>query len=62
MKQITISKLKTMPVEDIKNSGSFQLMADGEEIAIVVVGAQQLARDKVITVAGQVDVVRGKCR
>jgi len=49
-----------MSVEDIKNSSSFQLLADGEEIAIVVVGAQQLARDKIITIAGQMDVVRGK--
>jgi len=60
MKQISVSKLRQMSVEDIKNSSSFQLLADGEEIAIVVVGAQQLARDKIITIAGQMDVVRGK--
>lgn len=60
MKQISISKLKQMTGDDIKNGGCFRIVKDDEEIAIVIVGAIQEMKTKIEVCASQIDAMRGK--
>jgi len=60
MKEVSISKLKQMTGDDIKEGGCFRIMKDEEEIAIVIVGAIQEMRYKILASASQIDLMRGK--
>ena len=60
MKQITISKLKQMTASEIKDGGCFELTSDAEVVAIVIVGAESLMKDKIQACASQIDAMRGK--
>lgn len=60
MKQISISKLKQMTGDDIKNGGCFTIVKDDEEVAIVIVGAIQEMKNRIGVLAGQIDLARGK--
>lgn len=47
LEQITVSSLKTMKVKDFKRMGSFEVTADGELLAIVVVPTTSFIADSV---------------
>jgi hypothetical protein len=60
MKEITISELRKMSADDIRAGGCLRIMADGEQVAIVVVGAIQGMGDRIAAIASQIDAARGK--
>jgi uncharacterized protein YuzE len=60
MKQVTISKLKQVTAKEIRDGGCFELTSDGEVVAIVIVGAESLMKDKIRAAASQIDAMRGK--
>lgn len=60
MKDIPISELRKMSADDIRNGGCLRIMADGEPVAIVIVGAIQAMQDKIIAQASMIDAMRGK--
>lgn len=60
MKQISISKLKQLSAEEIKDGGCFEIVADGEPVAIVIVGAIEEMKQRIVVSASQIDLARGK--
>ena len=60
MKQVSISKLKQLTAEQIKDGGCFEIGADGEPVAIVIVGAIEEMKQRIATSASQIDLARGK--
>jgi len=60
MKQVSISKLKQLTAQEIKDGGCFEIVADGEHVAFVIVGAISLMKDKIQACASQIDAMRGK--
>ena len=60
MKQVTISQLKKMKVEEIKDGGCFEVVADGEHLFYAIVGAEQEMRSQIIGRASMIDASRGK--
>ena len=60
MKEISISKLRRMSVEEVKDGGCFRIIADGEQVAIVIVGAEAGMNVKLDALASQIDAARGK--
>jgi len=60
MKEVSISELRKMSADQIKESGCFRIMADGEPVAIVIVGAIQVMQDKIMALGSQIDSMRGK--
>jgi len=60
MKQISVSKLKQMTATQIKDGGCFEVVADSEHVAFVIVGAISLMKDKIRVCASQIDASRGK--
>jgi len=60
MKEVSISKLKQMTGDEIKDGGCFTIVKDDEEIAIVIVGAIQEMKSKIMVLASQIDLMRGK--
>ena len=60
MKEVAISKLKQMTGDEIKEGGCFRIIKDEEEIALVIVGAIQEMRTKIVAQASQIDLMRGK--
>jgi len=60
MKQIPISQLKQMSAEEIKESGCFELVADGDHVAYVLVGAEGEMKARIESMASMIDVGRGK--
>ena len=60
MKNISLTQLKKMTGDEIKESGCFNLTRDGESLAIVVVGAVEETRTKIVVTAGMIDAMRGK--
>jgi len=60
MKQISISKLKQLTAQEIKDGGCFEIVADGEHVAFVIVGAIELMKQMIIGQASQIDLARGK--
>lgn len=60
MKTISVTEFKKMKAPEIKDSGCLTLTSDGEEIAIVIIGAKEEMRNKIIVCASQIDVSRGK--
>lgn len=55
MKDITISKFKLMKVPEIKGGGSFNLTADGELIAIVMIPASAQKKAQLQAIASQMN-------
>jgi len=60
MKQVSISKLKQLTAEQIKEGGCFEIVSDGEHVAFVIVGAIELMKQTIIGQASQIDLARGK--
>jgi len=60
MKQIPISKVKQMTAQEIKEGGCFEIVSDGESVAIVIVGAIEMMNQKIMVMASQIDLSRGK--
>ena len=60
MKDIPISEFKQMKVPDIKDMGSFNLIADGEFVAIVVVPASPEKKMQVQNIALAGNTAMGK--
>jgi len=60
MKQVTITQLKQLTAGEIKDGGCFELTSDGEVVAIVIVGAISLMKDKIRVCASQIDAMRRK--
>jgi len=60
MKQVSISKLKQLTAQEIKDGGCFEIVADGEHVAFVIVGAIELMKQMIIGQASQIDLARGK--
>jgi len=60
MKQIPISKVKQMTAQEIKEGGCFEIVSDGESVAIVSVGAIEMMKQKIMALASQIDLSRGK--
>ena len=60
MKNIPISEFKQMKVSDIKQGGSFNLVADGEFLAIVVVPASDFKKSQFQGLCSQMNAATGK--
>jgi len=60
MRQITITQLKQMSAKEIEDGGCFEITSDGKVVAIVMVGAVQVMKDRLIAIASQIDLARGK--
>ena len=60
MKQIPISKLKQMTAQEIREGGCFEIISDGEPIAIVIVGAIEAMKQQIKALASQINLARGK--
>ena len=60
MRDIPITEFKKMLVPDIKNEGSFNLIADGEFLAIVVVPASVEKKMQVQNIALAGNIATGK--
>ena len=60
MREIPITEFRKMLVKDIKEGSSFNLMADGECIAIVIVPISGYKRDQFQALAGQMNAAAGK--
>ena len=60
MEQIPISKVKQMTAQEIKEGGCFEIVSDGESVAIVIVGAIEMMNQKIMVMASQIDLSRGK--
>jgi len=59
MKQVSISKLKQMSGEDIKDSPCFEIVCDDQAIAIVITSAVENMNDTIKALASQIDASRG---
>ena len=60
MKQLSISQLKQLKTDEIKNSGCFEVTSDGEVVATVIVGGESLMKDRIRALASQLDAALGK--
>ena len=60
MKSVAFSQFKLMKVSDIKESGSFNLTADGEFFAMVIVPTSGFKKDQFEAMAGQMNAAIGK--
>ncbi len=60
MKNIPITEFKKMLVDDIKKSPSFNLVADGEFIAMVIVPISVYKRDQFQALASQMNAAKGE--
>lgn len=60
MKDIPITEFKKMLVKDIKEGGSFNLIADGQFVAVVVVPASAEKRFQIQGLCGQMNAALGK--
>lgn len=60
MKKKTISQLKQMTAKEIRDGGCFEVTADDDSVCFVMVGAVQIMRDRLISMASQIDLARGK--
>lgn len=59
MKDIPITEFKQMKVPEIKGGGSFNLVADGEFLAIVVLPASAFKRMQIQNIAEQGNAALG---
>jgi len=60
MKQISVSKLKQLTATQIRDGGCFEIVADSEHVALVVVGAVEEMKNRIVVAMGQIDASRGK--
>jgi len=60
MKDISITEFKKMMVKEIKDGGSFNLVADGEFLAIVVVPISAYKKDQIQGLCSQMNAAIGK--
>jgi len=60
MKDISITDFKKMLVTDIKEGGSFNLVADGEFLAVVVIPTSAYKKDQIQGLCGQMNSAIGK--
>ena len=60
MKQVSISKVKQLTAQEIKDGGCFEIISDGEPVAIVIVGAIEEMKQRITASASQIDLARGK--
>lgn len=60
MKQISLTDLKKMLVEDIKRQGCVEITANGESLGILVVGAQGGMKNTIEGFASQIEAARPK--
>jgi len=49
-----------MSAKEIEDGGCFEITSDGKVVAIVMVGAVQVMKDRLIAIASQIDLARGK--
>jgi hypothetical protein len=60
MKNISISQFKKMKAGEIKDTGSFNLVADGEFVAIVVIPASAFKKQQIQNIAESGNFALGK--
>ena len=60
MKNVSITGFKKMLVKDIKGEGSFNLVADGEFLAIVVIPISAFKGDQIQSLCSQMNAAIGK--
>ena len=60
MRSVPITEFKLMKVHEIKDSGSFNLIADGEFLAIVVVPASAFKKQQIQSLAEAGNAALGK--
>lgn len=60
MKDISITDFKKMLVNDIKKEGSFNLVADGEYLATVVIPISAFKRQQIQALCSQMNAAIGK--
>jgi len=60
MKQVTLTQLRRKTAQQIRDGGCFEVLADGERVAIVIVGAIEEMRQAIVGRASQIDLARGK--
>lgn len=60
MRDVPISKFKLMKVADVKESGSFNLVAEGEFVAILVVPASAAKKFQIQSLCSQMNNALGK--
>ena len=60
MKDIPITEFRKMPVQEIKQGSSFNLVADGEFLAVVVVPISAVKKDQIQALCGQMNQALGK--
>lgn len=60
MNQVSVSRLKQLTAREIKDGGCLEIVADGEHVAFVIVGAIETMKQRIITSASQLDLARGK--
>jgi len=59
LKQISLSDFKKMSVQQIKDSQSLDITADGEHLAFLVIGTQEGMREKIRGLSSVSDAGRG---
>jgi len=60
MKNVSITDFKKMLVKDIKGEGSFNLVADGEFLAIVVIPVSGFKKGQFQSLCSQMNAAIGK--
>jgi len=60
MKEVSLTELKKLSAEGLKDSPCFQVTVNCEPVAIVIVGAMEGMKDRIRVLASQLDAARGK--
>jgi len=60
MKDIPITQFKLMKVSEIKEGGSFNLVADGEFLAVVVIPTSAFKKNQIQGLCSQMNAAIGK--
>lgn len=60
MKQISLTALKQLKADEIRDGGCLEVTADGEHLAYLIVGAMEEMRGQITTRASMIDKARGK--
>jgi len=60
MKDVSVTEFKQMKVPEIKEGGSFNLVADGEFLAVVVIPISADKKSQFQSLAGQMNAAIGK--
>lgn len=59
MKDVTVSQFKLLKVQEIKEGGSFNLVADGQFVAVVVVPLSGAKRQQIEAICSQMNAALG---